>query len=112
MTPIPPSNLATTSDSCAPTRESTARIERIRGSGGAFFLNAAFVVGLLVLTQLPMLEPRPIVRASIVWAAMVLLAWSVLLFGVLRSGQKMTPSGTARWPRRRFAWQFTWIPAH
>ena len=60
-------------------------------SGGrAFLLNLAFVAGLLVLSQLPLLQPRPVVRASIVGAALVLLAWSALLFGVLRRGQKVT----------------------
>ncbi len=56
---------------------------------GAFFLNAAFVVGLLVLSQLSVLEQRPVVRASIVGAAVALLAWSTLLFGILRRGQKV-----------------------
>jgi hypothetical protein len=56
----------------------------------AFLLNGAFVVGLLVLSQLPMLETRPGVRASIFGAAAMLLAWSVLLFGVLRRGQEVT----------------------
>jgi hypothetical protein len=58
--------------------------------GGAFFLNAAFVGGLLVLSQLSVLDQRPVVRTSIVGAALVLLAWSALLFGVLRRGQKVT----------------------
>src|SRR5262245_48434446 len=53
----------------------------------AFLVNGAFVVALLVLSQLPLLDARPVVRASIVGAAAVLLAWSVLLFGVLRRGQ-------------------------
>jgi hypothetical protein len=57
---------------------------------GAFLVNAAFVVGLLVLSQLPLLESRPVVRASIVGAAVVLLAWSLLLFGVLRRGQTVS----------------------
>jgi hypothetical protein len=57
---------------------------------GAFFLNAAFVVGLLVLSQLPVLDQRPVVRTSIVGAALLLLAWSSLLFGVLRRGQTVT----------------------
>jgi hypothetical protein len=56
----------------------------------AFFLNAAFVGGLLVLSQLSVLDARPVVRASIVGAALVLLAWSALLFGVLRRGQQVT----------------------
>jgi len=59
-------------------------------AGSAFLLNVWFVVGLLVLSQLPVLGSRPIVRTSIVGAAMVLLAWSALLFGVLRRGQKVT----------------------
>src|SRR5688572_8046283 len=59
-------------------------------AGGAFALNACFVAGLLVLSQLSLLQQRPTVRASIVGAALVLLAWSGLLFGVLRRGQKVT----------------------
>src|SRR3954469_24794752 len=58
-------------------------------AGGAFLLNACFVAGLLVLSQLPVLEQRPTVRASLVFAALVLLAWSGVLFGVLRRGQKV-----------------------
>ncbi|HVY64590.1 MAG TPA: hypothetical protein VHH11_07200 [Gammaproteobacteria bacterium] len=54
---------------------------------GAFLLNSAFVLGLLVVSQLPVLDLRPVVRSSIVWAAVALLAWSALLFGVLRRGQ-------------------------
>ena len=52
-------------------------------------LNACFVAGLLVLSQLSLLQQRPTVRASIVAAALFLLAWSGLLFGVLRRGQKV-----------------------
>jgi hypothetical protein len=63
---------------------------------GAFLVNAAFVVGSLVLSQLPLLEQRPVVRASIVGAALVLLAWSALLFGVLRRGQQVTFEVTLR----------------
>ena len=55
----------------------------------AFLVNAAFVVGMLVLSQLPLLEARPVVRASIVGAALALLACSALLFGVLRRGQSV-----------------------
>jgi hypothetical protein len=44
---------------------------------------------LLVLSQLSLLQQRPTVRASIVAAALFLLAWSGLLFGVLRRGQKV-----------------------
>jgi hypothetical protein len=54
---------------------------------GAFLLNAAFVAALVVLSQLPLLDGRPVVRSSILAAAGVLLAWSVLLFGVLRRGE-------------------------
>ena len=41
-------------------------------SRGAFFVSAAFVVALLVLSQLPLLDGRGAVRASIVGAALVL----------------------------------------
>jgi hypothetical protein len=59
-------------------------------AGRAFSLNAVFVVGMLVLSQLPMLDARPVVRSSIVWVAVLLLAWSALLFGVVRRGQSVT----------------------
>jgi hypothetical protein len=59
-------------------------------AGRAFLLNAAFVAGMLVLSQLPLLDARPVVRTSIVAAAALLLAWSALLFGVLRRGQTVT----------------------
>src|SRR5438477_502781 len=55
----------------------------------AFLLNACFVAGLLVLSQLSVLQERPVVRASVVAAALVLLAWSGLLFGVLLRGQRV-----------------------
>ena len=58
-------------------------------AGRAFALNACFVAGLLVLSQLSLLQQRPTVRASIVTAALLLLAWSGLLFAVLRRGQKV-----------------------
>src|SRR6478672_8373403 len=58
-------------------------------AGGAFVLNACFVAGLIVLSQLPLLQQRPVVRASVVAAALFLLAWSGLLFGVLRRRQKV-----------------------
>jgi hypothetical protein len=58
-------------------------------AGGAFALNACFVAGLLILSQLSLLAQRPVVRASIVGAALFLLAWSVMLFGVLRRRQKV-----------------------
>ena len=57
---------------------------------GAFLLNAAFIAGLLALSQLPLLQPRPVVRASIFFAAVALLVWSALLFGVLRRGRTVT----------------------
>src|SRR5690606_20173991 len=46
--------------------------------------------GLLVLSQLPLLDDRPVVRTSAVAAALALLAWNALLFGVLRRGQTVT----------------------
>src|SRR6476659_5136411 len=58
-------------------------------AGSAFALNGCFVAGLLILSQLSILSARPMARASIAAAAFVLLAWSVLLFGVLRRGQKV-----------------------
>ena len=59
-------------------------------AGGAFGLNACFVAGLLVLSSLPLLQQRPTVRATLVYGALFLLAWSALLFGVLRRGQKVS----------------------
>jgi hypothetical protein len=56
----------------------------------AFLFNACFVGGLLALSLLSPLQERPVVRASVVAAALVLLAWSGLLFGVLRRGQKVS----------------------
>jgi hypothetical protein len=56
----------------------------------AFLLNACFVAGLLALSQLSLLQERPVVRASVVAVALMLLAWSGLLFGVLRRGQKVS----------------------
>jgi hypothetical protein len=67
-------------------------------AGAAFGLNACFVVGLLVLSQLSLLQQRPTVRTSIVAAALFLLAWSALLFGVVRRGQKV---GLEIVPRRQ-----------
>jgi hypothetical protein len=58
-------------------------------AGGACALNACFVAGLLILSSLSLLEQRPTVRASLVFAALFLLAWSGVLFGVLRRGQKV-----------------------
>ena len=65
-------------------------------AGGAFALNTCFVASLLVLSQLSLLEQRPTVRAAIVGAALFLLAWSGLLFGVLRRGQKVAFEIVAR----------------
>jgi hypothetical protein len=59
-------------------------------AGGAFALNSCFVAALFVLSQLPVLDARPVVRTSIAGAALFLFAWSVLLFGVLRRGRKVT----------------------
>jgi hypothetical protein len=56
----------------------------------AFLLNACFIAGLLVLSLLPVLQGRPVVRASMVAAALVLLTWSGLLFGVLLRGQTLS----------------------
>ena len=56
---------------------------------GAFLLNGAFVLSLVVLSQLPLLDDRPVVSGSILGAAGVLLAWSVLLFGLLRRGETL-----------------------
>ncbi len=56
----------------------------------AFLLNAAFVVGLFVLSQLPVLDSRPDVRTSIAEAAALLLLCSALLFGLLLRGQQVT----------------------
>jgi hypothetical protein len=47
-------------------------------AGGAFALNACFVAGLLVLSQLSLLQQRATMRTSIVVAALLLLAWSVV----------------------------------
>ena len=55
-------------------------------AGRAFLLNSAFVLGMLVLSQLPMLAQRPGVSRAILGAALILFAWSTLLFGVLRRG--------------------------
>jgi len=64
--------------------------------GGAFGFNAGFAAGLLLLSQLSLLQQRPTVRASVVGAALFLLAWSGLLFGVLRRGQKVALEIVAR----------------
>jgi hypothetical protein len=45
---------------------------------------------MMALSQLPVLDERPVVRISIIGAAGILLAWSVLLFGILRRGQSVT----------------------
>jgi hypothetical protein len=62
----------------------------------AFLVNTAFVAGLLTLSQLPLLDARPVVRASIVGAAVVLLAWSALLFGVVLRGRTVALEVTLR----------------
>lgn len=63
---------------------------------GAFLVNAAFIVALLVLSQLPLLDARPGVRTAIVGASLVLLAWSALLFGVVRRGETVSFDITLR----------------
>ena len=68
-------------------------------AGGAFALNGAFVAGLLVLSQFAVLNGRPMVRTSIIGAALVLLTWSVLLFGVLRRGRTVTLEVVLRYLR-------------
>jgi len=82
----PASAKATAGKPAAAAPAAGTRIPAVR----AFLLNACFVAGLLVLSQLSLLQQRPTVRASVVAAALFLLAWSVLLFGVLRRGQKVT----------------------
>src|SRR4029453_18301870 len=76
----------------AATSARTPAAARVAGTGisaaRAFLLNACFVAGLLVLSQLSLLQERPRGRAPGVAAALVLLAWSGLLFGVLRRGQR------------------------
>jgi hypothetical protein len=74
----------------AATGASTFAFSTRLSARSAFSVNAAFVVALLVLSQLPLLDARPVVRASIVGAAIVLLAWSTALFGFLRRGQTVT----------------------
>jgi hypothetical protein len=59
-------------------------------AGSAFALNACFAGGLFLLSQFALLQDRPMVRGSMAGAALFLFAWSVLLFGVLRRGQKVT----------------------
>jgi hypothetical protein len=59
-------------------------------AAGAFLLNAAFVAAMLVLSQLPLLDQRPGVRGAVVSAALLLLAWSAVLFGVVRRRQTVT----------------------
>jgi hypothetical protein len=85
-TPAPASAKATAGKPATAASSDGARLS----AGGAFVLNACFVAGLLVLSQLSVLQQRPVVRASIVGAALFLLAWSVLLFGVLRRRYKVT----------------------
>jgi len=57
---------------------------------GASLLNAAFIVALLVLGQLPLLDDRPGVRSAIFGAGLLLLAWNLVLFGVLRRNRTVT----------------------
>jgi hypothetical protein len=53
-------------------------------------------VGLLIFGQLSLLDQRPTVRVSIASAALFLLAWSVLLFGVLRRDRRCRSSFVPR----------------
>ena len=77
--------------SAAPTPAAAAPTFSTQVSAGrAFLLTAAFVAALLVLSQLPLLDDRPVVRTSIAGAALLLLAWSALLFGVLQRGRQLT----------------------
>ena len=48
---------------------------------------SAFIVALAVLSQLPLLDQRPMVSKAILGAALALLAWSAVLFGVVLRGQ-------------------------
>ncbi len=75
------------SASSAPTSAAAPAAGTRLSAGGAFLVNAGFVAGLIVLSQLPLLQQRPAVRVSLVAAALFLLAWGGLLFGVLRRGQ-------------------------
>jgi hypothetical protein len=68
----------------------TPSFSRRLSARDAFLVSAAFVAGLLVLSQLPVLDGRSAVRSSIVGAALLLLVWSALLFGLLRRGQTVT----------------------
>jgi hypothetical protein len=72
-----------------PPTSATSTYSTRLSAGGAFALNAVFVGAMLVLSQLPAVQDRPVVRTSIIGAALALLAWSALLFGVLRRGQKV-----------------------
>ncbi|HET9271890.1 MAG TPA: hypothetical protein VFO31_27115 [Vicinamibacterales bacterium] len=73
----------------APPAAPAATFSTKLSAGRAFLLNGVFLVGLMVLSQRDVLQERPVVRASIFAAALILLAWSALLFGVLRRGQKV-----------------------
>ena len=62
---------------------------------GAFLLNAAFVVALLVLSQLPVLDQRPVVSASIVGAAVALFTTYKMAqrqLQIERANPKVTPT--------------------
>ena len=79
--------IATSSGAAASSAPAAPAFRARLTARAAFLLNGAFVLGLVVLSQLPALDDRPVVSASILGAAGVLLAWSVLLFGLLRRGQ-------------------------
>jgi len=70
----PASAKATAGKPAAAAPAAGTRIPAVR----AFLLNACFVAGLLVLSQLSLLQQRPTVRASVVAAALFLLAPALL----------------------------------
>ena len=78
-----PARAPTAAPPAAPAATFSTRLS----AGRAFLLNGVFLIGLMGLSQISVLQERPVVRASILAAALILLAWSALLFGVLRRGQ-------------------------
>ena len=57
-------------------------------AGGAFALPLVFVLGLWALAALPSVNQSPVLLASFRGAALLLAAWTVILFGVARRRQK------------------------
>jgi hypothetical protein len=80
------------------TADDSRPLSRRLSARDAFLVNGAFVAALLVLSQLPVLDARPVVRTSIMGAALALLAWSTLLFGVFRRGQEVALEVVLRRP--------------